>query len=575
MENEFVNIDQVFQERMALHEEPMTRGAWNKMHQRLEEAMPQKKRPLFFIKRFFALIILLSLSLVGARKVVDFNSSKGNIARSKAVVPFTQAVVVNNKQQSHSEAAIAIPTSNAQSNGVADITNNAPTENKAIDNSEPSETSSSITTATTHSTNHHSSTINHNKNETKTAVHEKTTTPKITEVPVEELDAPQSIASSTANTQGVTKNNNAFAKKSIQASSTFISSKLINKNIPIYAYADYNKNNADTLSYVIKRDTIKKIYIKQRYAINAFSGKKELITDSFIEKATIDRKVYASQINSLALGKPTYKEAEHTIVELSSKRIATKASSWNPSNFMNWMTQAKINLSNTQPNYAFLFGINGANNGSNTFAGFHLGVSGQISLGTNCLASAEFRYVMKMNSGFAFQFMSRQVTCNDSVAFQTGSPALTMMSYNKLIDSSNKVYNFNAMHTIEVPFSIQYNYKRWSALLGMSVAYNFKLKTSEINYSAVKSQRDTLLPGSFAPSSVNTIIPVSDFASKLNINYLIGLQYHISPMIYLDARMVKAISTSASSNGEKQVYDQVYKMPTFELSLGYFFRKKN
>ena len=31
MENEFVNIDQVFQERMALHEEPMSRGAWNKM----------------------------------------------------------------------------------------------------------------------------------------------------------------------------------------------------------------------------------------------------------------------------------------------------------------------------------------------------------------------------------------------------------------------------------------------------------------------------------------------------------------------------------------------------------------
>ena len=575
MKNEFVNIDQVFQERMALHEEPMSRGAWNKMHQRLEETMPQKKRPLFFIKRFFAVILLLSLSLVGARKALDFSSSKGSIARSEAAALSTHAVVANNKQQLHSEVAVAIPTSNPQSNGVADITNNAPAENKAIDNSEPSETSSLITTTTTRTTHQHSITINNNKNETKTAVHEKTATPKITEVPVEELDAPQSIESSTANTQDVTKNNSAFAKKTIQASSSFISSnKLINKNMPIYSHTDYNKANFDSLSYVIKKDTIKKIFIKQRYAINAFSGKRELITDSFIEKATIDRKVYASQINNLALGKPTYKEAELSIVELSSKRIATKASSWNPANFMNWMTQAKINLSNTQPNYAFLFGINGANNGSNTFAGFHLGVSGQISLGTNWLASAEFKYVMKMNSGFAFQFLSKQTSCNDSVLFQSGGT--NFMSYNILQDSMAKTYNFNSIHSITIPFSIQYNYKRWSIMGGLSLAYNFKLKTSEINYkSPPQSHRDTLLPGSFVSSSVNTIIPINDFASKLNINYLIGLQYHISPMIYLDARMIKSISTSASSSGEKQVYDQVYKMPTFELSLGYFFRKKN
>ena len=575
MENEFVNIDQVFQERMALHEEPMSRGAWNKMQQRLEEAMPQKKRPLFFIKRFFAVVILLSLSLVGARKVLDNSSSKGSIAKSKAFVPSMPAVKVSDNQL-HSEAAKGIPASKAQTISIADKATNATAENNDNESNESFNVSTTHPTAKVTSTNNNSSSINHKKIASNSSTKINDETPNIVEASVEVVDAPQGNENSPVKTIELFKNNNDIANEHVQSSSTLATStKLINKNIPIYSYADYNKNNVDTLSYVIKRDTIKKIYIKQRYAYNAFSGKKELYSDSFIEKATIDRKVYAAQFNSLALGKPTYKEAEHTIVELSSKKIATKSSSWNPSNFMNWMTQAKMNLTNTQPNYAFLFGINGANNGSNTFAGFHLGMSGQIAIGTNLVFSADFRYLMKMNSGFAFQFMNRQVTCNDSVAFQTGSPALTMMSYNKLIDSSNKVYNFNAMHTIEVPFSIQYNYKRWSALLGMSFAYNFKLKTSEINYTSVKSQRDTLMPGTFVPSTVNTIIPVSDFASKLNINYLIGVQYHISPMIYLDARMVKSISTSASSAGEKHVYDQVYKMPTFELSLGYFFRKKN
>ena len=575
MENEFVNIDQVFQERMALHEEPMSRGAWNKMQQRLEEAMPQKKRPLFFIKRFFAVVILLSLSLVGARKVLDNSSSKGSIAKSKAFVPSMPAVKVSDNQL-HSEAAKGIPASKAQTISIAGKATNATAENNENESDESFNVSTTHPTAKVTSTNNNLSSINYKKIASNSSTKVNDATPNIIEASVEVVDAPQGNENSPVKTIELFKNNNDIANEHVQSSSTLATStKLINKNIPIYSYADYNKNNVDTLSYVIKRDTIKKIYIKQRYAYNAFSGKKELYTDSFIEKATIDRKVYAAQFNSLALGKPTYKEAEHTIVELSSKKIATKSSSWNPSNFMNWMTQAKMNLTNTQPNYAFLFGINGANNGSNTFAGFHLGMSGQIAIGTNLVFSADFRYLMKMNSGFAFQFMNRQVTCNDSVAFQTGSPALTMMSYNKLIDSSNKVYNFNAMHTIEVPFSIQYNYKRWSALLGMSFAYNFKLKTSEINYTSVKSQRDTLMPGTFVPSTVNTIIPVSDFASKLNINYLIGVQYHISPMIYLDARMVKSISTSASSAGEKHVYDQVYKMPTFELSLGYFFRKKN
>ena len=575
MENEFVNIDQVFQERMALHEEPMSRGAWNKMQQRLEEAMPQKKRPLFFIKRFFAVVILLSLSLVGARKVMDNSSSKGSIAKSKAFVPSMPAVKVSDNQL-HSEAAKGIPASKAQTISIADKATIATAENNDNESDESFNVSTTHPTAKVTSTNNNSSSINHKKIASNSSTKVNDATPNIIEASVEVVDAPQGNENSPAKTIELFKNNIDIANEHVQSSSTLATSKkLINKNIPIYSYADYNKNNVDTLSYVIKRDTIKKIYIKQRYAYNAFSGKKELYSDSFIEKATIDRKVYAAQFNSLALGKPTYKEAEHTIVELSSKKIATKSSSWNPSNFMNWMTQAKMNLTNTQPNYAFLFGINGANNGSNTFAGFHLGMSGQIAIGTNLFFSADFRYLMKMNSGFAFQFMNRQVTCNDSVAFQTGSPALTMMSYNKLIDSSNKVYNFNAMHTIEVPFSIQYNYKRWSALLGMSFAYNFKLKTSEINYTSVKSQRDTLMPGTFVPTTVNTIIPVSDFASKLNINYLIGVQYHISPMIYLDARMVKSISTSASSAGEKHVYDQVYKMPTFELSLGYFFRKKN
>ncbi|NBX28566.1 MAG: hypothetical protein EBR55_10045 [Chitinophagia bacterium] len=573
MENELVNIDSVFQERMATHEEPMSRGAWNRMQHRLDEAMPQKRRPLFFIKRFFAIMILLSLSLVGARKIMDQNTSVANKSISSAQIE--TASYATNRDQSTNYAKSNIVQS-AEPKTTTDIINDNPTKKFVEANSDIENKTSSISSINQNSNIENTVTISAKKRLHKKNSSEKNASPEIAKANIETIDAPQITDPKSSNSKRETNLSTEIAKDNNQVKSTLSSTnKLINKNIPIYSNTVYYKNNVDTLSYVIKRDTITKIFIKQRYAYSILSGRKELYSDSFIEKTTIDRKVYASQTNALALGKPTYKDAEHSIEELSSKRIATKTSSWNPSNFMNWMTQAKMNLANTQPNYAFLFGINGANNGSNTFAGFHLGLSGQIALGANCLLTADFRYLMKMNSGFAFQFMNRQISCNDSVAFQTGSPAVTMMSYNKLIDSTTKIYNFNTLHTIEVPFSIQYNYKRWSALLGLSIAYNFKLRTSEINNSSIKSQRDTLLPGSFVPSTINTIIPVSDFASKLNINYLLGVQYHVSPMIYLDVRMVKTISTSAKSAGALQVYDQVYKMPTFELSLGYYFRKKN
>jgi hypothetical protein len=573
MENELVNIDRVFQERMATHEEPMSKGAWNRMQHRLDEAMPQKKRPLFFIKRFFAIMILLSLSLVGARKLMDPNTSVAK--KSISSVAKVTAKATSNRDQATVNAKNNIALS-ADSKTSADITTDNPTKKLVEANSDIENKTTSISSTTQNSNIENTVTISAKKRLHKKNSSEKNTSPEIAKANIETIDAPQITDPKSSNSTRESNLSKVIANENNQVKSTLSSTnRLINKNIPIFSNADYYKNDVDTLSYVIKRDTITKIFIKQRFAYNVLSGRKELFSDSFIEKSTIDRKVYASQTNALALGKPNYKDLEHSVEELSSKKIATKTSSWNPSNFMNWMTQAKMNVANTQPNYAFLFGINGANNGSNTFAGFHLGLSGQVALGANWLLAADFRYLMKMNSGFAFQFMNRQLSCNDSVAFQTGSPAVTMMSYNKLIDSSTKIYNFNTLHTIEVPFSIQYNYKRWSALLGLSIAYNFKLKTSEINYSSIKSQRDTLLPGSFVPSTVNTIIPESDFASKLNINYLIGLQYHVSPLIYIDARMVKSISTSAKSAGALHVHDQVYKMPTFELSLGYFIRKKN
>ena len=573
MENELVNIDSVFQERMALHEEPMSKGAWNRMQHRLDEAMPQKKRPLFFIKRFFAIMILLSLSLVGARKLMDPNTSVAK--KSISSVAKVTATKTSNKDQATDYDKSNLVHS-AEFKTSADVTNDNPTKKLVEANSDIENKTTSISSTTQNSNLEKTVTIPTEKRSFKKTSSENKATLEIAKTHIEAIDALQNTDPKSSNSTRESNWSKEIAKDNNQVKSTLSSTnRLINKNIPIFSNADYYKNNVDTLSYVIKRDTITKIFIKQRFAYNILSGRKELFSDSFIEKTTIDRKVYASQTNALVLGKPTYKDIEHSIEELSTKRIASKTSSWNPSNFMNWMTQAKMNVANTQPNYAFLFGINGANNGSNTFAGFHVGLSGQVALGANWLLAADFRYLMKMNSGFAFQFMNRQLSCNDSVAFQTGSPAVTMMSYNKLIDSSTKTYNFNTLHTIEVPFSIQYNYKRWSALLGLSIAYNFKLKTSEINYSSIKSQRDTLLPGSFVPSTVNTIIPESDFASKLNINYLIGVQYHVSPLIYIDARMVKSISTSAKSAGALHVYDQVYKMPTFELSLGYFIRKKN
>lgn len=133
MENELVNIDSVFQERMALHEEPMSKGAWNRMQHRLDEAMPQKKRPLFFIKRFFAIMILLSLSLAGARKIMVKNSSVAN--QSISSVAKVTAKATSNRDQATVNAKNNIALS-ADSKTSADITTDNPTKKLVEANSD-------------------------------------------------------------------------------------------------------------------------------------------------------------------------------------------------------------------------------------------------------------------------------------------------------------------------------------------------------------------------------------------------------------------------------------------------------
>lgn len=297
MENELVNIDSVFQERMATHEEPMSRGAWNRMQHRLDEAMPQKKRPLFFIKRFFAIMILLSLSLVGARKIMDQNTSVANKSISSAQIE--TASYATNRDQSTNYAKSNIVQS-AEPKTTTDIINDNQTKKLVEANSDIDHKTTSISSINQSSNVENSVTISAKKRSHKKDSSEKNASPEIAKANIETTDAPQNTDPKSSNSSRESKLSNEIAKDNNQVKSTLSSTnKLINKNIPIYSNTVYYKNNVDTLSYVIKRDTITKIYIKQRYAYNILSGRKELYSDSFIEKTTIDRKVYASQTNAL------------------------------------------------------------------------------------------------------------------------------------------------------------------------------------------------------------------------------------------------------------------------------------
>ena len=196
-------------------------------------------------------------------------------------------------------------------------------------------------------------------------------------------------------------------------------------------------------------------------------------------------------------------------------------------------------------------GVNATFFGPNSFKGFQFGVTGNFSFGDNVAVMAEVKYFHRINNDYS-------LNDNYYTYTQAGNG-----QYSKQLQSNS--YSFSTLHSIEMPITIRYTKSHFNFYAGGNFVYSFAINTGA-----------SQLPSTVTPVLVNAQgndntpkLHQDDFNSRFGLGYVLGLSYEVYPNLSLDFRNVQTVWDNAGSQGSKIVSGQLYRSPSFQVSIGY------
>jgi hypothetical protein len=198
-------------------------------------------------------------------------------------------------------------------------------------------------------------------------------------------------------------------------------------------------------------------------------------------------------------------------------------------------------------------GVNGTFFGPNSFKGFQFGFTGELIFNDDIGIMAELKYFHRINNNFEI---------DDNYYNYTN---LGNGSYSK--QAVQSIYAFSTLHSIEMPISIRYVKGNFNFFVGGNLIYSFAINTGATPAMPVNGST-----ASTVTSVSNDNAPkyaASDFASRFGLGYLCGVSYKVSPNVTFDLRDVQTVWDNARSAGSKAVSTELYKSPSFQLSLSY------
>lgn len=211
------------------------------------------------------------------------------------------------------------------------------------------------------------------------------------------------------------------------------------------------------------------------------------------------------------------------------------------------------------------------NNPKNNFGGFQFGLNNLKPFGDYFSLLAEVKFFIRNNSGYSIRDI---MTSNKNLSMDTmSSPAQTIYSYQ--VDSMSHLYNFKRFAAIELPVVFQFHYRRLTAYAGLNMAYQFRIKTSNVQRNFVVNHNDTVssqMPYSM-PGELGQDVTKADFHARWGLGVVGGMSYSFNPQLYVDLRMVRNLSDNAQTLAARDVSANTFKVPSVQLSLGYRFRK--
>jgi hypothetical protein len=198
-------------------------------------------------------------------------------------------------------------------------------------------------------------------------------------------------------------------------------------------------------------------------------------------------------------------------------------------------------------------GINGTFFGPNSFRGFQFGLTGTFVLNDAVSVMTELKYFHRINNNY---------TLSDNYYDYTANPN---GGFNKQLHLN--WYSFSTLHSFEMPLTARYSNGNFSFYAGVNLVYTFSVNTGAAQ----------IAPGSSTPVIQTTTmendnaakLTDKDFNARFGVGYVFGMSYMISPKVSLDIRETQTFWDNAKSSGSQTVSGQLYKSPSFQLSLGY------
>jgi predicted porin len=196
--------------------------------------------------------------------------------------------------------------------------------------------------------------------------------------------------------------------------------------------------------------------------------------------------------------------------------------------------------------------------GNNKIAGVQFGLFGLLTFGENWNAMGELKYVHRFNSGSTLQDNYYQIDSSGGAG-------------NTLQSKVNHFFKFSTLQSIEMPLALRYAAGRINLFTGVNMAYNFRVNVEEI-----KIHADTFtLTAAPNWSNSSPTASYSDFGPRFSLGYLLGAGWAVTPALQLDLRMTKNVWDNASGKGAELVSRQLYRAPSFQVSLFYRFSQRN
>jgi hypothetical protein len=200
--------------------------------------------------------------------------------------------------------------------------------------------------------------------------------------------------------------------------------------------------------------------------------------------------------------------------------------------------------------------------------GMQLGIAGLYSLGERWTLAAEFKFVNHYFSNYTLNDQS--VSYGNVNKEQTGGGSWLFSGTEY---TSTSAYKINSFNSLEMPVTLSYNLGRVSLFGGVNLAYAFPVGwNKETSYNEVSVEKQLTQDKNPFENKSFLFDEKSDFGSRFGVGYVFGLNYDLSRKVSLDARMTQILWDNAQGNID--AINRLFRMPTLQLSIGYYFGRK-